>query len=144
MKTKQFYCLPSFLAAGELQHAFIYTVMRLSQVLETQTSPIPGICCMHACRVTQSCPTLRPRGLWPIRLLCLWDSPGKNTGEGCHTLLQGIFRTLQLNPSLLLLLHQHVGSLLLVPPGNCKFSMPELIPLKWKILQFFKLKTSLS
>ena len=29
---------------------------------------------------TQSCPTLRPHGLSPGRLLCLWDSPGKNTG----------------------------------------------------------------
>jgi len=28
----------------------------------------------------QSCPTvLRPHGLQPTRLLCLWDSPGKNT-----------------------------------------------------------------
>ena len=27
------------------------------------------------------------------RLLCLWDSPGKNTGDGCHALLQGIFPT---------------------------------------------------
>ena len=24
----------------------------------------------------------------PIRLLCPWDSPGKNTGVGCHVLLQ--------------------------------------------------------
>ena len=31
-----------------------------------------------------------PRGLWHIRLLCLWKSPGKNTGVGnCHFLLQG-------------------------------------------------------
>ena len=27
------------------------------------------------------------------RLLCPWDSPGKNTGVGCHFLLQGIFLT---------------------------------------------------
>ena len=27
----------------------------------------------------------------PTRLLCPWDSPGKNTGVGCHALLQGIF-----------------------------------------------------
>ena len=32
-----------------------------------------------------------PHGLWPTRLLCPWDSPGKNTGVGCHALLQGIF-----------------------------------------------------
>ena len=34
--------------------------------------------------------------LWTVaqtRLLCPWDSPGKNTGEGCHFLLQGIFPT---------------------------------------------------
>ena len=32
----------------------------------------------------QSCPTLCN----PTRLLCPWDSPGKNTGVGCHFLLQ--------------------------------------------------------
>ena len=35
--------------------------------------------------------SLRPHGLWPSRLLCPWDSPGKNIGVGCHFLLQGIF-----------------------------------------------------
>ena len=35
----------------------------------------------------------RPHGLHPVQLLCLWDSPGKNTGVGCHALLQGIFLT---------------------------------------------------
>ena len=28
-----------------------------------------------------------PYGLYPSRLLCPWDSPGKNTGMGCHALL---------------------------------------------------------
>ena len=28
----------------------------------------------------------RPHGLQPTRLLCPWDSPGKNTGVGCHCL----------------------------------------------------------
>ena len=32
---------------------------------------------------------LRPHGLQPLRLLCPWDFPGKNTGVGCHFLLQG-------------------------------------------------------
>ena len=35
------------------------------------------------------------------RLLCPWDIPDKNTGVGCHFLLQGIFLTPGLNPSLL-------------------------------------------
>ena len=45
--------------------------------------------------------SLRPRGLYPAKLLYPWDSPGKNTGVGCHSLLQGIFLTQGLNPGLL-------------------------------------------
>ena len=41
------------------------------------------------------------RGLWPPRLLCPWDFPGKSTGMSGHFLLQGIFPTQRLNPSLL-------------------------------------------
>ena len=53
--------------------------------------------------VDKLCPTLlRPCGLQPARLLCPWDSPGKNTRVGCHFLLQGIFLTQGLNPCLLL------------------------------------------
>ena len=33
--------------------------------------------------------SLRPHGLQPTRLLCPWDSPGKNIWVGCHFLLQG-------------------------------------------------------
>ena len=45
--------------------------------------------------------SLQPHGLYPVRLLCPWNSPGKNTGVGYHTLLQGIFPTQGLNPGLL-------------------------------------------
>ena len=41
-----------------------------------------------AAKLLQSCPTLRSHGLQPTRLLRPWDSPGKNTGVGCHFLLQ--------------------------------------------------------
>ena len=42
------------------------------------------------CLVAKSCPALsRPHGLQLLRILCLWDFPGKNTGVGCHFLLQG-------------------------------------------------------
>ena len=44
--------------------------------------------------------SLRPHGLQPARLLWQWDSPGKNTGVGCHDLLQGIFPTKASNPCL--------------------------------------------
>ena len=36
----------------------------------------------------QSCPTLWLHRQQPTRLLCPWDSPGKNTGVDCHFLLQ--------------------------------------------------------
>ena len=36
----------------------------------------------------------------PTRLLCPWDFPGKNTGVGCHFLLQEIFPIQGLNPGL--------------------------------------------
>ena len=32
--------------------------------------------------------SVQPHGLQPTRLLRPWDSPGKNTGVGCHFLLQ--------------------------------------------------------
>ena len=32
--------------------------------------------------------SVRPHRRPPTRLLCLWDSPGKNTGVGCHFPLQ--------------------------------------------------------
>ena len=47
---------------------------------------------------------LWPQGLQPSRLLWPWDFPGKNTGVGCHFLLQGIFPTNRSNPCLLHLL----------------------------------------
>ena len=34
----------------------------------------------------------QPLGLQPGRLLCPWDSPGRNTGVGRHALLKGIFQ----------------------------------------------------
>ena len=50
--------------------------------------------------VTKACLTLAT----PRTIACqapLWDSPGKNTGVGCHFLLQGIFATQESNLGLL-------------------------------------------
>ena len=41
-----------------------------------------------AAKSLQSCPTLCNPRRQPTRLPCPWDSPGKNTGVGCHFLLQ--------------------------------------------------------
>ena len=45
------------------------------------------VCVCVSCSVVFD--SFRPHGLWPARLFCPWDSPGKNIGAGCHFLLQG-------------------------------------------------------
>ena len=66
--------------------------------------------------VIQSCPTLCDHmDCSPTRLLCAWDSPGKNSGVACHSLLQGTFQTQGLNSGLL-----HCRQIVLPsePPGK--------------------------
>ena len=46
-------------------------------------------------------------------LLCPRDFPGKNTEEGCHSLLQGIFLTLGLNAC-----PEPAGRFFTKPPGQ--------------------------
>ena len=66
---------------------------------------------MHA-KSPQSCPTLRdPVDCSPPGSSVLRNSPGKNTGVGCHALLPGIFPTQGLNLCLLCFLHSQMGSL---------------------------------
>ena len=69
-------------------------------------------CCCSATVVSDS---LQPHGLQPARLLCPWGSPGRNTGVGCHALLQGIVLTQGSNPSLL---HWQADSLPSESPGK--------------------------
>ena len=47
-------------------------------------------------KVAQSCPTLCN----PHRLYSPWNSPGRNTGVGSHSILHGIFPTQGLKPGL--------------------------------------------
>ena len=80
--------------------------------------------CTHMFSVMSD--SLWPHGLCPIRVLCLWDLPGKNAGVGCHFLLQGIFLTQGSNLYLRNLLHwqadilplSHLGSQLADSPSS--------------------------
>ena len=78
-----------------------------------------SIACVHA-KLLQLCPTLcnsmdcSPPGSSSVQ----GDPPGKNTGLGCHTLLQGIFLTQGSTPHLLHLLHWQVWSLPLAHLGS--------------------------
>ena len=65
-----------------------------------------------------SCVLCDPMDYSPPGFSVCGDSPGKNTGVGCHALLRGLFLTQRENQHLLCLLHWQVGSLPLVPPGK--------------------------
>ena len=85
-------------------------------------SPTQCTCCC-CCSAAQSCPTLCDPMTSPSGSSVHGNSPGKNTGMGCHALLQGIFLTQGLNPGLphcrQILYHlSHQGHEFNQTPGN--------------------------
>ena len=51
-----------------------------------------GSCCCYCCQVASVVSdSVQPHRRQPTRILCPWYSVGKNTGVGCHFLLQGIY-----------------------------------------------------
>ena len=93
-------------------HIYMYIYTYIREYIHMYTyihiyREIIWVCvCVCVCQVTSvMSASLWPQGLYPARLLCSWDSPGKNTGEGSQALLQGILPTQGLNLCLLRLLH---------------------------------------
>ena len=66
---------------------FLPSLLSLFKLCEDESVSLSclSLCNLMACSPPGSCPS---------------DSPGKNTGVGCHALLQGIFPTWGLNPGL--------------------------------------------
>ena len=87
------------------------------------------------CLVTQLCLTLcDPMDCSPLGSSVHGDSPGKNTGGGCHALLQGLLPTQGSNPGLphcrrILYQLSHKGS-----PGDLishECAVPQVSPIRW-------------
>ena len=102
---------------------------------------------MYACMLNHSVmsDSLQHHGLQPSRLLCPWDFPGKNTGVGCHFLLQGIFPTQGSNLCLLRwqedsLPLSHLGSPMYVYIWMVHFAVQQKLTQQCKptILQFLE------
>ena len=59
--------------------------------------PVTSMCCAKSLQLYLM--LCDPMGLQPARLLCPWDSPGKNSGVNCHLLLQSNIHVLAKNIS---------------------------------------------
>ena len=88
---------------------------------------------MHArvLRLSVVSNSLQPHGLYPTRLFCPWNFPGKDTGVGCRFLLQGIFLT---QGSSLYLLHWQADSLPLSHLGRPDSSVQEPTRSPWPLI----------
>ena len=102
-----------------------------SQELLTSTLFGPMLCYAKS---LQSCPTLCDPRRQPTRLPRPWDSPGKNTGAGCHFLLQctkvkSESEVAQLCPTLCDLMDSS-------PPGSSVHSILQARVLEWVAISF--------
>ena len=100
--------------------------------------------CARVCTrsVSQLCPAFcNPVDCSPPGSSVHGDSPGKNTGVGCHFLLQGIIPTQDLDPCLLRLLHWQTDSLPLFHLGSaCLLAcLLALFIYLFKYIYFFQL-----
>ena len=76
-------------------------------LLEKKIFSLPALY-IHVCVLIRFSHVQLFATLWTVECqasLSMGDSPGKNTGVGCHALLQGIFPTQGSNGHLLELLH---------------------------------------
>ena len=89
---------------------------------------------LAAAKLLQLCPTLRSQKWQPSRLPCPWDSPGKNTGVGCHFLLQCMkvkreSEVAQLWPTL-------SDPMDCSPPGSSVYGILQARVLEWGVTAF--------
>ena len=82
-----------------------------ARILEWIAMPLISVMNVYHCVCVQLFVTQWTVAVGWTRLLCPWDSLGKDTGVDCHALFQEIFLTWGLNPHLLHLLQWQAGSL---------------------------------
>ena len=86
-------------------------------------------CCLVASVVSDP---VQPHRQQPTMLLCPWDSPGKNTGVGCHFLLQ-CMRVKSEVTQLCLTLHDSMGCSL---SGSSVHGIFQARVLEWVAISF--------
>ena len=90
------------LSAGTFPERDLSPTRKSARFLQFQLPPwvLPCLSSVCVCCLVIS-DSLWPHWLQPARLLCPWNSPGKNAGVGFHSLLQGIVQTQGWNLGLL-------------------------------------------
>ena len=91
-----------FLQSKKSSYYIIVTWYQSSQDWESLEEGLADLRVHHMCML--SCSGMSDSAMpWTVaaRLLCPWNSPGKNSGVGSHALLQGIFPNQGSNPGLL-------------------------------------------
>ena len=78
---------------------------------------------------------VRPHRWQPTRLFCPWDSPGKNTGVGCHFLLQCMKVKSESEVAQLYLTLSHPRDC--SPPGSSIHGIFQGRVLEWVAISFF-------
>ena len=86
LKLAKYSCLRAFALALPYSHIAYFSGVCVCVCVCVRAHM--GTCMLSRSIVSNS---LWPHGLQLSSLLCLWDFPSKNTGVGCHFLLQGIF-----------------------------------------------------
>ena len=81
---------PSFVSlSSHFQHPQQTSLSLLPHPFLAQLPFLKGCCCCCCCCGTSVVSdSVQPHRWQPTRLPCPWDSPGQNTGVGCHFLLQ--------------------------------------------------------
>ena len=123
-KSIDFQPFPSHLTMPSFSWLFILETWMLSFTVPSPLTLIPKSYWFYAAAAVTSVTfnSLWPHGLSPT-LLCPWNSPGKNTGVGSHSLPQGIIPIQGLNPGFLhcwqiLYYLSHQGSYWLYTPTH--------------------------
>ena len=100
----------------------------LSQQAKSAKSRLPFLRLPHMCMCSVMSNPLGPHGLQLTRLLCPRNFPQtKNTGVGCHFLLQSDFPTRGSNACLLRLLYWQADSLPTEPPGKLSLDFTDVL-----------------
>ena len=98
-----------------------------------QTLDLEILCCCCCCVTSVVSNSVQPQRWEPTRLCRPWDSPGKNTGVGCHFLLQcmKVKRESEVAQSCLILRDPMDGS----PPGSSVYGICQARVLEWGAIE---------